>query len=519
MVKREVVNKLLGVGVAGILILMIFFVLLPPATAVYLNPGSPDDTSVTTGTTITFSDVNLTIRGVERIPVNNLTFYVFNNADDSIVGYVLFTIDGTEIEDDPSGKFTVTNTTIIQSGWYTNGSQWGYDEEYLHNYTYSNGYGYGYGSGLVDITFLYDITYTTHTTGTFYAKLYVNSTSHTYMSAASTTFTVSSGGGGGGGGGGHPSGGQQGIAASQSAINAVQTQFGVTLSRPFYANDTDGAGIVDFFNDPNGVLSNVHFASVNGSPSFLISTNGDAIPECFWNTRTNSITPVTYAPGEIQDTYIDTTAEEVTIVVDVEKGEWIYLDIADAYPPNIYPGFTLTVKTADGRTISPNMIWRENDNIYLLDDPAAQYVFVYKYDILPPTFEPPNGTIFNATFMPPDGTTFNIARPTIVITYYETVEIIEATLDGGNVISQVSSTDQKTFTYTPTADLANGRHILSFTAEDTDGNTRTSTATYFIELPSTTSAPFPWIWVIIIIIAIIILVIIIYLILRKKLIV
>ena len=48
------------------MITLILFVLIPPATAVILSPGSPDDTSVSIGGIITFNNVNLTIRGVER---------------------------------------------------------------------------------------------------------------------------------------------------------------------------------------------------------------------------------------------------------------------------------------------------------------------------------------------------------------------------------------------------------------------------------------------------------------------
>ena len=101
MVKRDTINKIVGVGIAGLLILMIFFFLIPPAASVSLYPGDPDDTSVTTGTTITFEDVNLTIRSAEKIPVVNLTFKVFNNANDALVGYVIFYLDGTEISDSP----------------------------------------------------------------------------------------------------------------------------------------------------------------------------------------------------------------------------------------------------------------------------------------------------------------------------------------------------------------------------------------------------------------------------------
>ena len=165
------------------LLVMIFLVLIPPATAVKLDPGIPDDTSVTTGTTIIFTDVNLTIRGEEKIPVDFLNFSIFNNANDQCVAFVTFFVDGAEIEDYPSNKFLVANTTVISDAWYTYGYGYGYGEYGGDPQYFGYGYGYGYGEdGYSDITFLYDIEYTTHTTGTFYARLFVNSTSYTYES-------------------------------------------------------------------------------------------------------------------------------------------------------------------------------------------------------------------------------------------------------------------------------------------------------------------------------------------------
>lgn len=179
MVKRGFVRKVISLAISTLLIFLIFFILVPPATAVKLSPGTPSSTSVTTGTTITFSNVNLTIRGVERIPVNFLNFTIFKS-NGNYLAHVKFYINGTETEDYPSGKFTVTKTTTIGS-WYAYGYQNGTDEETSTNYNFGYGYGYGSGEESVDITVLYNIVYTTHTIGTFYAKLLVNSTNHTYI--------------------------------------------------------------------------------------------------------------------------------------------------------------------------------------------------------------------------------------------------------------------------------------------------------------------------------------------------
>ena len=108
----------------------------------YVTPGTPNTSSLTSGSTITFSDVNLTIRAYERIPVQNLTFTIYNNANDALVAYVIFTIAGDEITDSPSGKFTVTDTTVLQSGWYEYGYGYGYAEPSGPGYNFTQGYGY-----------------------------------------------------------------------------------------------------------------------------------------------------------------------------------------------------------------------------------------------------------------------------------------------------------------------------------------------------------------------------------------
>lgn len=183
-------NRIMGSLVAVLLAALIFLVLAPPLTAVKLDPGTPSNTSVYKGTTITFNNVNLTIRGAERIPVNLLNFTVFNGSTE--VAYVKFNVTGSEIEDSPSGAFTVTNITNISNLPYSiGGSSFGYDELTGENIT-TFSYGYGYNtSGYSDLTILYKITYTTHTNGEFTARLFVDSVTHTYASSSSISFMVS----------------------------------------------------------------------------------------------------------------------------------------------------------------------------------------------------------------------------------------------------------------------------------------------------------------------------------------
>lgn len=323
--------------------------------------------------------MNVSIQNVERIPIAQLNFTIFNNNNDAEVANVSFYVSGTEILDTNS-RFTVTlvSPSIVSEYTYgygydiTNGYRWDYDKGY--------GYGYGYGNSSLDnITLSYTIVYTTHTTGTFYGKLFVNaslnSIARTYTSSATSTFTVtapSSGGGSGGGGGATPEEEQE---TSEGTMNDIEEQYGVTLEVPFYANDTDGDGIVDTFTDPNDVLTCIHNTTVAGNASFLISVDDDEIPEFLWDAEADTVTPVTHNVGDIVDTEIDTEDNTITVTITIEKANWTYIEVSDDYPE-----FNVTIKTADGRIISSDMIWRENNKIYVLDDPATEYHLIYDYE-------------------------------------------------------------------------------------------------------------------------------------------
>jgi len=202
-------SKLIGLIISSLLVLLIFSVLIPPATSVYVGPGEPDDTSVKRGDVVKFEDVNLTIRGHEKIVVNFLNFTIHDNDDDSRVAYIIFNVNGIESDDDPDGKLTVELISSFNINWYNPDYGYGYDENFGGEYGYTD-FGYGYGTpGESDITFLYDINYTTHSYGDFYGKLTVNSTYtggyHNYTSDKSSIFTVRSSTSSSGGGGAYPS--------------------------------------------------------------------------------------------------------------------------------------------------------------------------------------------------------------------------------------------------------------------------------------------------------------------------
>lgn len=181
---------------------LIIAVFIPSSPAVKLSPGTPSTTSLYVNNDVIFKNVNLTIRGTEAIPIDFLRFIIYSHTTNNPIASVNFTLNGTILIQNPTGRFTIltlSNTTGLP---YNTTWGYGYDEPNGPSTNYSYGYGYG-PSGATDLILLYNITYKAQTTGTFYAKLFVNATTYTYTSEESTRFTVQSsytpppGGGGG----------------------------------------------------------------------------------------------------------------------------------------------------------------------------------------------------------------------------------------------------------------------------------------------------------------------------------
>ncbi len=184
-------QKATALGITLALVLLIIAIFAPSFTAVKLSPGTPSKTSLYVENYIVFQNVNLTIRSTEAIPIDFIRFVIYSHTTNTPVAYVNFTLHGSILTQNPAGRFTIltlTNTTGLpyNTTW---GS--GYDERNGTSTIYDYGYGYG-PSGATDLIILYNITYKTQTTGTFYAKLFVNATTYTYISQESTRFTVQS---------------------------------------------------------------------------------------------------------------------------------------------------------------------------------------------------------------------------------------------------------------------------------------------------------------------------------------
>lgn len=299
--------------------------------------------------------------------------------------------------------------------------------------------------------------------------------------------------------------------ASDATKQVVEEFYSITLEETFYANDTDGDGVVDEFIDPNFMLTEVTIVNVSGNVSFLISVDDDDVPEFFWDTSADSITQIEYQSVTVTDEpIVDSEAGTITITISAEKTDWLYIKLLDPYPLELYPDYTLIIKTADNRTISSDMIWRENGKIYVLDDAETEYQFIYGIPIFAPSFNPLSGTIFS------------VARPMITIVYHEIVEIIEATFTTlGDISDQLIPVGDQSYIFTPPSDLPSGAYSLSLTAEDSDLNTLTSAVSYSIQLPVPVDGEdkdeegMPWLLILPAIIAIIAVIIIIIIALFK----
>ena len=112
MTHKDIAQKFIALSITVSLILLIFLIFAPPSgIAVHLHPGEPNYASplYDTAQTVTFDNVELTIRGDEAIPVLDLTISIRRNGTHEAVASVQFCINGTENLLYPN---TSNNTTI-----------------------------------------------------------------------------------------------------------------------------------------------------------------------------------------------------------------------------------------------------------------------------------------------------------------------------------------------------------------------------------------------------------------------
>jgi len=248
------------------------------------------------------------------------------------------------------------------------------------------------------------------------------------------------------------------IEPSDDTKNEIEQTYNLTLDELFYCYDSDGDGVADTFADPNNVLTAVHTGHVNvsGDILFLLSIDDSSIPEFFWNTTNDTITPIRYRQGVINETIINEDEEKATVHATVNKSDdWLFIEVSD-----IYPDASLTVKTGD-RTISEDRIWRKNSKIYIFDDPETEYQFIFE-GIYPKLTSP--------TFSPADSGMINEDSTTITITYNVPVKITYAAFGDLIVNQDLVTTDNIVFTYTPPGYLEDGWYIFDVDAQALRGN-------------------------------------------------
>lgn len=148
-------NKRRNYGSFAITLLVIVMLIISgPVSAVLVNVIS-DKTTYTSGDTQIVFDASVDIQTADRVPIHNLTFYVYNGSTvvDSVTFDPLGNIIGTS--SNFTVHFTSGATSNLDLGYgYGYGAGYGYDSTigsgyyFFYNGTgYDNGYGYGYQAG------------------------------------------------------------------------------------------------------------------------------------------------------------------------------------------------------------------------------------------------------------------------------------------------------------------------------------------------------------------------------------
>ncbi len=294
---------------------------------------------------------------------------------------------------------------------------------------------------------------------------------------------------------------------SNTTMNEIEEKYNVVINLPFYANDTDFDGIVDTFTDPNGVLTSLHNTTIGGNASFLISVYGDLDKLFMWDAEADTITPVTHNIGTIIDTVTDTDEKTITVTVSIEKANWTYIEVTDPYPDNL----NLTVKTSDGRIISSDKIWRENNKIYVLDDLVTEYLFIYGYEpvgfLFDVILELTTDSVFEGEDIGALITLINVGEPgrvngTVIYTLSKSGVIIWSAEENVSVLGQKAY--NKTIS---TEGLGSGEYIYEVVYSY--GNNQTASARGTLTIKAEPPAEeFP-LWIIVVVVVILLIIIVI----------
>ena len=169
-----------------------------------------------------------------------------------------------------------------------------------------------------------------------------------------------------------------------------------------------------------------------------------------------------------------------------------------------------TVKTSDGRTISSDNIWRENNKIYVLDDPTTEYLFIYEskgflFDVI---LELTADSVFETENIEALITLINVGDPglvnaTVIYTLYKGEEIIWSEEEDLSILGQLAF--NKTIS---TTGLSSGEYTFEVVHYYGDNQTASAQDTFTVKAQVQPSEGFP-LWIIIVIVVILIIIIII----------
>ncbi len=310
------------------------------------------------------------------------------------------------------------------------------------------------------------------------------------------------------------------VTASSQTVNNLENEFNITFTDRFCAYDTDGDGAVDTFSDPSNILSAVRSESfdVNGNISFLLKVNNDLEKIFIWDVQGDRIINATYQKATITHDEPDESTNRRLVKIQVNKAEWTYIEVTDNYPDD-----EITSVVRSSNTQIPNdMIKRENNKIYILDDPSTIYRIYYKYT-------PPPVSLDSIEFLPQTGSTISNDNPYIRISFdvAVTIETAEIYIVGNDQIPEfvehfkdkLLTYDNKSFTYDP-SHLKNGNYQIYITAKEKDAtDTVSDSASYKIDFPrsaATQQQGFPLTTIIIFIVGTIGLAAAVYFIMKKK---
>jgi hypothetical protein len=267
---------------------------------------------------------------------------------------------------------------------------------------------------------------------------------------------------------------------SNFTISEIEQHYNIKLDELFYSYDSDGDSTVDTFIDPNNVLKVAHTGSIkiSGDIAFLLSIDDETIPEFMWNSTTDTILAInSNIRGTLIYTNIDKTNNKITTYVNINKADgWIFLEILKPDIGEFGEITGLMSVRKNGAEIDNDKIIQKNDMYYILDDPVIEYQFVFSYT--PPKLNPPD-------FIPSEGS-IGIDNPTIKIIFNLAAEITYAdfynteTKDTIYIISDLVTTDNITFYYTPPNNLANGEYELWIKAKANNVEAQNSTTYLFV---------------------------------------